>query len=47
MNCNTNNGTKRLNLDLKYEDLDGYKSCTLSEVLTIITEGFISKLYKS
>ena len=47
MNCNTNNGTERLNLDLKYEELDGYKNCTLSELLTLIIEEFIPKLYRN
>ena len=47
MNCNTNNDTERLNLDLKYEELDGYKNCTLSELLTVIIEEFIPKLYRN
>ena len=47
MNCNTNNGTKRLNLDLKYKDLDAYKNCILSEFLTFITEEFIPKLHRN
>ena len=47
MNCNTYNDTERLNLELQYEDLGGYENCTLSEVLTIMMEGFIPKLYQS
>ena len=47
MNCNTNNGTERFNLDLKYEELDGYKNCTLSKLLTLIIEEFIAKLYRN
>ena len=43
--CNTNNGTERLNEDLKYDDLDGYKNCSLSELLTVIIESFIPKHY--
>ena len=43
--CNTNNGTEQLNKDLKYDDLDGYKNCSLSELLTVIIESFIPKRY--
>ena len=46
MNCNTNNGTERLNEDLKYDELVGYKNCTLSELLQVIIEKFIPKLYQ-
>ena len=41
--CNTNNGTERLNEDLKYDDLDAYKNCSLRELLTVIIESFIPK----
>ena len=47
MNCNTNNCTERLNLDLKYVEFDGYKNCILSKLLTIIIEEFIPKLYRN
>ena len=43
--CNTNNGTERLNEDLKYEELEGATRSSLSELLTIIIEKFIPKLY--
>ena len=46
MYCNTNNGTERLNEDLKYDELIGYKNCTLSELLQVIIEKFIPKLYR-
>ena len=46
MNCNTNNGTECLNLDLKYEELDP-ENCTLTELLTVIIEGFIPKFYRN
>ena len=47
MSCNVNNGTEYLNLDLKYEELDGYKNCVLSKLLTVIIEEFILKLYRN
>ena len=43
--CNTSNGTERLNEDLKYEELEGATRSSLSELLTIIIEKFIPKLY--
>ena len=45
MMCNTNNGTERLNKDLKYDKLVGYKNCTLSELLQVLIENFIPKCY--
>ena len=39
-----NNGSELLNEDIKY-DLDGYKNCSLSELLTVIVEPFIPKHY--
>ena len=42
--CNTNNGTERLNEELKYEDLVGHKHCTLSELLSIIIDSFLPRL---
>ena len=44
--CNTNNGTERLNEDLNYDELVGWKNCTLSELLTIVIESFLPKLYE-
>ena len=44
--CNTNNGTERLNEDLKYDNLDGYKNCSLSELLTVLVNSFVPKHYK-
>ena len=38
---------ERLRLDLKYEELDGYKNCTLGGLLTVIIEEFIPKLYRN
>ena len=28
--CDTNNGIEKLNKDLKYDEFDGYKNCSLS-----------------
>ena len=44
--CNTNNGTERLNEDLKYDELKGRKQSSLSEVLIILVNSFILKHYK-
>ena len=46
MMCNTNNGTERLNEDLKYDELVEYKNCTLSELLQALIENFIPKHYE-
>ena len=43
---NTNNGTERLNEDLKYDELASYKRCSLSEMLTVVIEQFIPKHYR-
>ena len=43
MMCNTNNGTERLNEDLKYDELVGYKNCTPSDLLQDLLEIFIPK----
>ena len=45
--CNTNNGTERLNEELKYEDLDRNVHSTLSELLTVIIKDFIPRRYES
>ena len=44
--CNTNNSTEHLNKDLKYDDLSGYKNCSLSELLSVVIESFIPKHYQ-
>ena len=46
--CNTNNGTERLNESLKYEELrkDDYKNCSLSDLMGLLIEVFLPKLYK-
>ena len=36
--CNANNGTERLNKDLKYDDLSGYKNCSFSVLLSVVIE---------
>ena len=43
---NTINGTEHLNKDLKYEELVEYKNCTLSDLLNVVIDRFIPKLYK-
>ena len=43
--CNTNNGTERVNEELKYEDLDHCFNSHISELLTIIVEEFFSRRY--
>ena len=40
-----NNGTERLNEDLKYDELDVYKSCFLSKLLSVLIDSFIPKHY--
>ena len=44
---NTNNGTERLNEDLKYDELANYKHCSLSEMLTVVIERFLPKHYRN
>ena len=43
--CDTNNGTEKLNKDLKYDELDGYKNCSLSQFLLVLIRSFIPKHY--
>ena len=43
--CNTNNGTERLNEELKYEELERATRSLLSGLLSIIIEKVIPKLY--
>ena len=47
MMVNTNNGTERLNEDLKYSKLVEYKNCTLSDLLNVVIDKFIPKLYEN
>ena len=46
MPSNTNNGTEWINGDLKHDELEGFKNCTLSELLEIIITTFLPKLYR-
>ena len=46
MSCNTNNGTERINGDLKHEELVGFKNCSPSELLEIIISRFLPKFYR-
>ena len=46
MIVNTNNGTERLNEDLKYDELAEYKNCTLPDLLNIVIDRFIPKFYE-
>ena len=46
MMVNTNNGTERLNEDLKYNELVEYKNCTLSDLLNVVIDRFIPKFYE-
>ena len=40
---NTNKGTERLNKELKSNELENYRTCTLTEMLVI--QEFLPKLY--
>ena len=46
MMVNTNNANERLNEDLKYDDFVKYKNCTLSDLLNVVIDKFIPKLYE-
>ena len=46
MSCNTNNGTERINGDLKHDELVGFKNCSPSELLEIIISRFLPKFYR-
>ena len=46
MSCNTNNGTERINGDLKHDELEGFKNSTFSKLLEIIITKFLPKLYR-
>ena len=43
---NTNNGTERINEELKYEDLNRCIDLPISELLTIIIEKFLPRRYE-
>ena len=45
MLTNINNGTERLNRELKTEELVDYKKCSLSEMLKVVIESFLPPLY--
>ena len=45
--CNTNNGTERLNEDLKYERLETATRSSLNDLLTIIIVHFIPSYIQS
>ena len=53
MNCNKNdkncnkNDTEIFNLDLKHEELDGYKNYALSQLLIILIEKFDLNLHQN
>ena len=47
MSCNTNNGTERINGDLKHDELVGFKNCFPSELLEIIISRFLPKFFSS
>ena len=42
----TNNGIERQNETLKYKYLDGYRNCSLSELLTVLIEQFFPDSYR-
>ena len=46
MSLNTNNGTERINGGIKHDELEGFKNCTLSNLLEIIITKFFPKLYR-
>ena len=46
MMCNTNNGTETLNEGLKYDDLVGYKNCTLISLLQVLIKNVNPKYFE-
>ncbi|KAI9543595.1 hypothetical protein NQZ68_008642 [Dissostichus eleginoides] len=42
----TNNGVERQNETLKHTFLEGYKNCSLSELLTVVVSDFLPKAYQ-
>lgn len=45
MLLNTNNGVERLNEELKYRFLDGYRNCNLSEIIELLINKFLPQRY--
>ena len=43
---NTNNRTEHLNGDLNYDEQVEYKNCTVSDLLNVVIDRFIPKLYE-
>ncbi|KAJ4940925.1 hypothetical protein JOQ06_027215 [Pogonophryne albipinna] len=43
---NTNNGVERQNKTLKHTFLEGYKNCSLSELLTVVVSDFLPTAYQ-
>ena len=41
---NTNNGTERLNKELKSNELENYRKCTRTEMLKEVIQEFLPKL---
>ncbi|KAJ4945497.1 hypothetical protein JOQ06_023181 [Pogonophryne albipinna] len=42
----TNNGVERQNETLKHSHLEGYKNCSLSEMLTVLVTDFLPRTYR-
>ncbi|KAK5906491.1 hypothetical protein CgunFtcFv8_002352, partial [Champsocephalus gunnari] len=42
----TNKGVERQNETLKYSHLEGYKNCSLSEMLTVLVTDFLPRTYR-
>ncbi|KAL3060845.1 hypothetical protein OYC64_015230 [Pagothenia borchgrevinki] len=42
----TNNGVERQNETLKHSHLEGYKNCSLSEMLTVLVPDFLPRTYR-
>ena len=45
MLTNTNNGTERINRELKMEELTDYENCSLSEMLKVVIKSFLPSMY--
>ncbi|XP_054277113.1 uncharacterized protein LOC129004480 [Macrosteles quadrilineatus] len=45
MFINSNNGVERLNKELKYTYLEGYKGCSLSEIVSVLLSQFLPERY--
>ena len=41
---NTNHGTERLNKEIKSNDLENHRKCTLMELLKVVIQEFLPKL---